>query len=965
MRCVLAILLTLTWSTVAVIGNDPGGSLHNCPFQQEGEQALSFTIEACLPGDAFDSTTSKKFYLHIASEYNAPTNGKLFLSFRDQSSALEMPIKDVTSEACTRAMQVFSITGKINCVRELFREDPVVARYAITLTLFPGGQSKEKGVYPSASEFSCTFSDVIESSTAIKCQFEGAQQRDPQNMHSNSGGSCDDQSRVCISEDGLHEESRASPHGMLSTGALLRLVAKRSLSEEFYLIEANVGKVPMLTVKGDGDTTLHRGSLYLQYGDVTLLGGGRINISSGGEVVVEKGRIHGIDSRFYLKHSGDSEGSTQDALIQVDFSRAEDRYSDPLDYLHFRRQKASVLQVRSNGSMVLHEGGLAILRGGATIAEGGLRVFSDGIQVREGDLNIESGALQVDHGPLRVDNGTGFFRKTFDSLSAVLRVEYDGVKCTSCETLAVLSLASNTDVPFLKASKIGLENEPNATLFEIKGSGETHIHAGGLKIGAGGIHIAAGGQVISAGGLRVEAGGIQIDGGRLTLRDGFKVDRGGLYVRNDADNAPTLHISSDNKRFSGSLLDIDISAQIGNASGMFPFDIMHAFRKSPDADRPRESIFKVQSDGGITTSGDFTSRGTIISHGAILATKMTFSTVTVMAGDFISIPSSHSYVRIQNDGTSSSNQADIDTTGAISGQLLIVQNDDDEAVHGAFQIIPSCSAIYIYDGFSWQTLPGIQKFGSELNGVRKFEALNDLDIGNVKFSAGRLQAAGKQAGRVAFYGDGGELEEDPSFQYDTTRLTLRVESLEVKTLEGEIDLSQSELHAVEIVGGHISHVNLTSINTIEVEGELVVDSSAYFGDGITVDGQVMGSGAYVDASDLRFKTNITYLTGGGSLHIISQLRAAEYNFKNATKWNKTHRKREIGFIAQEVEKVLPQVVTEDAQGFKYVAYARIIPVLTEGIKGLEAKVQHYELQMDKLRQQVERLERLLIERAIQ
>lgn len=835
----------------------------------------------------------------------------------------------------------------------------MAATYAITFDA--SGLNEEEVVYPSAREFACTFNNGRDKSTAATCLFEDAHQPVPHRTYSNSDEFHDYVSGVCISEDGLHGKL-CGKHD--DKGTLLRLVANRGSYKAFNLIKAQVGNIPLLTMTGDGDTTLKQGSLYLQTGGLTLLGGGRINMSSGGEFVVEKGSIRGNESFLGLTHSGEAQvESNQLALFQLGFSQSEDRYPHPLDYLHFKRRNASVLQFRSNGSLVLHEGGLVIKRGGATISHGGLQVESDGICVREGGLNIDSGDLKFDHGSLRVDNGTGFFRKTTDSSRAVLRLEYNGEKRALRSTLAVLSMASTCDIPFIKASRIGRNNEPNTTLFEVKGSGETYIHTGGLKIGAGGLRVAAGGQVISSGGLRVEAGGIQIDAGRLTLRDGFKIERGGLYVRNNADNAPTLRIVSDNERFSGSLFDIDISTQTQNTPSVLRFDIMHVFAESPDAKRPRDTIFKVQSDGSITTIGDLTTRGKVISQGAIMATKMIFSSITIMAGDIISIPSSHSYVKIQNDGKFSLNQVDIDASRPISGQFLIVQNDDDEAVDGSMQIRPASTAVYIYDGLSWQEVPGIQKDNSALTDVRKFEAANDLDIGNVKFSASRLQAAGNQAGRVAFYGEGGELIQDNAFQYDTTRMTLRVESLEVKTLEGEIDLSQSELHAVEIVGGHISHVNLTSINTIEVEGELVVDSSAYFGDGITVDGQVMGSGAYVDASDFRFKTNITYLTGKQSLRIISQLYAAEYNFKDAIKWNKTHRGREIGFIAQEVEKVLPQVVTEDTQGYKYVAYTRIIPVLTEGIKDLEARVRQYEMQMDKLRLQVERLEHLLMERA--
>jgi cell division protein FtsB len=47
----------------------------------------------------------------------------------------------------------------------------------------------------------------------------------------------------------------------------------------------------------------------------------------------------------------------------------------------------------------------------------------------------------------------------------------------------------------------------------------------------------------------------------------------------------------------------------------------------------------------------------------------------------------------------------------------------------------------------------------------------------------------------------------------------------------------------------------------------------------------------------------------------------------------------VGFIAQEVEAVLPQAVSTatDARQTKSVAYSEVIPVLTEAIKQLKAE----------------------------
>jgi hypothetical protein len=44
---------------------------------------------------------------------------------------------------------------------------------------------------------------------------------------------------------------------------------------------------------------------------------------------------------------------------------------------------------------------------------------------------------------------------------------------------------------------------------------------------------------------------------------------------------------------------------------------------------------------------------------------------------------------------------------------------------------------------------------------------------------------------------------------------------------------------------------------------------------------------------------------------------------------------QVGFLAQEVEKVLPELITTDNSGYKSVAYANVVPVLVEAIKTLK------------------------------
>ena len=79
-------------------------------------------------------------------------------------------------------------------------------------------------------------------------------------------------------------------------------------------------------------------------------------------------------------------------------------------------------------------------------------------------------------------------------------------------------------------------------------------------------------------------------------------------------------------------------------------------------------------------------------------------------------------------------------------------------------------------------------------------------------------------------------------------------------------------------------------------------------------------------SDALAKTNIKPLNTG--CDIISKLKPVTYNFKNDIS---TNANQEIGLLAQDVEKVLPNLVFTDNEGKKLVDYISLIPILIKAI----------------------------------
>ena len=130
--------------------------------------------------------------------------------------------------------------------------------------------------------------------------------------------------------------------------------------------------------------------------------------------------------------------------------------------------------------------------------------------------------------------------------------------------------------------------------------------------------------------------------------------------------------------------------------------------------------------------------------------------------------------------------------------------------------------------------------------------------------------------------------------------------------------------------------------------------------GVTLDvnGQIRSVGA-CGASDLRWKENIATLDD--PLEKISRLRGVEFDWKRKDfKENNFPEGRQIGMIAQEVEKEFPQLVTTDGKGYKAVAYDRFTAVLLEAIKSQQEEIQGLKKELksenDTLKSKIEVLE---------
>ena len=99
-------------------------------------------------------------------------------------------------------------------------------------------------------------------------------------------------------------------------------------------------------------------------------------------------------------------------------------------------------------------------------------------------------------------------------------------------------------------------------------------------------------------------------------------------------------------------------------------------------------------------------------------------------------------------------------------------------------------------------------------------------------------------------------------------------------------------------------------------------------------------------SDGRFKANVAALTS--SLAAISSLRGVSYDFKQTQADYAFGAEKHIGFIAQEVQQVFPELVHPDADGYLGVDYVALIPVLVEAMKEQQAQIKALEARLNEL-----------------
>ena len=112
----------------------------------------------------------------------------------------------------------------------------------------------------------------------------------------------------------------------------------------------------------------------------------------------------------------------------------------------------------------------------------------------------------------------------------------------------------------------------------------------------------------------------------------------------------------------------------------------------------------------------------------------------------------------------------------------------------------------------------------------------------------------------------------------------------------------------------------------------------------TVSNDLTVSGDVVISSDARLKSNIVSL--GSTLPKLLQIDGKSYEMKG---------KQKIGVLAQEIQEVFPELVSEDDNEMLAVNYQGLVPVLINALKEQQNQIETYRDEVSELKEMVQKL----------
>ena len=154
-----------------------------------------------------------------------------------------------------------------------------------------------------------------------------------------------------------------------------------------------------------------------------------------------------------------------------------------------------------------------------------------------------------------------------------------------------------------------------------------------------------------------------------------------------------------------------------------------------------------------------------------------------------------------------------------------------------------------------------------------------------------------------------------------------------------------------VLGGTGADKVFVGIGTSSPAAELDVCGSGRITGTFNVGGVLSSSTGIACSSDKRYKKNILPLNN--ALNNVLKLQGVTYNWRKDEFPDKGFTDNtQIGFIAQDIEKIFPQMVFTDDKGYKSVDYSRLTPVLVEALKAQQKIIDTQNQSINELKAEV-------------
>jgi hypothetical protein len=168
-----------------------------------------------------------------------------------------------------------------------------------------------------------------------------------------------------------------------------------------------------------------------------------------------------------------------------------------------------------------------------------------------------------------------------------------------------------------------------------------------------------------------------------------------------------------------------------------------------------------------------------------------------------------------------------------------------------------------------------------------------------------------------------------------------------QNITGSLTISSSAVVDLNVVGGqNITGSLNVSGSSIFVGNQTISGSTTITGSlGVGIapsatNGRIDASNDVVafSTSDIRFKENISPIPN--ALDKLNKIGGYIFDWKTEEKLVSLHgfKGHDVGVIAQEIEDILPEVVTTRDSGYKAVKYEKIVPLLIQAIKEQQEQI---------------------------